>query len=81
MTDPRDYKLDLPLDRLDDSPAKASQVPRPFLSVLFRCCGVYQRVYRDLDGVQYSGRCPRCGRGVKFVVGAGGTDSRAFVVE
>jgi len=81
MNDPRDYKLDLPLNRLDDATCRTPAPSRPFLSVLFRCCAVYQRVYRDLDGMQYSGRCPRCGRAVKFVVGACGTDARSFVVD
>jgi hypothetical protein len=53
---------------------------RPFLSVRFACCGVYQRVYRERDGKTYLGRCPRCAAPVRFVVGRGGTAARSFIV-
>jgi len=77
MSDPRDYKLDLAFGatRPDALPA-----PRPFLSVHFACCGAYQRVYRDPDGRAYRGRCPRCGKAVRFPVGEGGTTARYFTV-
>lgn len=75
MADSRDYKLDLS----GSSGANAAS-SRPFLSVQFACCGVYQRIYRSADGKSYQGRCPRCTKPVKFVVGDGGTDSRAFIV-
>ena len=81
MSDPRDYKVELsgaaqPAGDSDDAPA----TPRPYLSVLFACCGVYQRVYRDADGKAYRGRCPRCGTPVRFAVGEGGTSARSFIV-
>ena len=80
MSDPRDYKLDLssmPKQTEESAPRDA----RPFLMVRFACCGVYQRIYRSSDGLRYEGHCPKCARAVKFRVGVGGTDSRAFVVE
>lgn len=80
MRDDRDYKLDissLPVNGTGNETREA----RPFLMVLFKCCGVYQRIYRDNDGEGYSGRCPKCAKAVRFQVGEGGTDSRAFVVE
>jgi len=82
-SDPRDYKLDLteggaPAPAGAPAP-RASSSGRPFLSVHFACCGAYQRVYRTADGASYDGRCPRCGRPVKFLVGEGGTSSRCFV--
>ena len=75
--DPRDYKLDL--STAATGPA-APTTGRPFLSVHFACCGAYQRVYRDADGKTYRGRCPRCAKAVRFVVGEGGTSSRCFTV-
>jgi hypothetical protein len=77
--DPRDYKLDLSSLPKQDEPAAAPS--RPFIGVHFKCCGVYQRIYRSQDGKRYEGRCPRCARQVRFMVGQGGTDDRYFVVE
>jgi len=75
----RDYKLDVSSLGADDKQSPATN-PRPFLSVLFECCGVYQRIYRDAAGDAYRGRCPRCGRGVCFPIGRDGTSSRFFRV-
>jgi hypothetical protein len=81
-SDPRDYRLELsagagaPAGTVGEGPRAR---PRPFLSVHFACCGVYQRVYRAADGTYYEGRCPRCARPVRFVVGEGGTAARCFV--
>jgi hypothetical protein len=82
MADPRDYKLEI--DSLKHGNATSSSptgASRPFLSVKFACCNVYCRIYRNNDGTRYEGRCPRCGRPVRFLVGQGGTDSRFFTVE
>jgi hypothetical protein len=86
MTDPRDYKLDIGGNVREDAAGQepatdGSARSRPFISVLFRCCGVYQRVYRSADGTHYDGRCPGCLRAVRFLVGPDGTDARSFVVE
>ena len=80
--DRRDYKLDLQTTGAPESPPAAvgGSGPRPFLSVQFACCNVYQRVYRDADGKAYRGRCPRCGTPVRFPVGEGGTSARSFIV-
>jgi hypothetical protein len=78
MTDPRDYKLDL-----HSGPAPAPLTPSvlgSYLSVRFACCGAYQRIYRARDGSCYRGRCPRCGKPVRFPIGPGGTSHRFFVV-
>lgn len=82
--DPRDVKLDItsadvPAQGSGSQPAGAA-AGRPFLSVQFACCSVYQRVYRDPNGTQYRGRCPKCGKTVTFAVGEGGTSSRTFIV-
>ena len=80
MPDPRDYKLDI--SSVDDGSTDATRnSARPFVSVLFRCCNVYQRIYRSADGTKYEGRCPKCARSIRFLVGEGGTSERFFVVE
>ena len=78
-TDPRDYSVDIPgVAQPDD--ANNPGTNRPYLSVQFACCSIYQRVYRDRDGKHYTARCPRCGKTARFAVGEGGTSSRFFVV-
>jgi hypothetical protein len=78
-SDPRDYKLDISsLGSSDQTPTREA---RPYLSVMFKCCSVYQRIYRNNDATAYEGRCPRCMRPVRFVVGQGGSNDRFFVVE
>jgi endogenous inhibitor of DNA gyrase (YacG/DUF329 family) len=79
MRDPRDYKLDLSASGQQDAKGEGS-AGRPFLSVRFACCNVYQRIYRNADGSAYRGRCPRCGQPVQFRVGPGGVEARFFVV-
>ena len=79
-SDPRDYKVELSSQPRTAAPA-AKFAGRPYLSVLFDCCGVYQRVYRNADATAYVGRCPRCCRAVRFPVGPGGTRDRFFVAK
>lgn len=82
-SDPRDYKLDISGLKADSDaadPANRAQPARPWLSVQFDCCGVYQRIYRSPDGTHYAGACPRCGGRVRFNVDKGGTASRFFRV-
>lgn len=78
-SDPRDYQVELGTGSAagETSPSTG----RAYLSVLFNCCKLYQRVYRAPDGQAYAGRCPRCGRTVRFPIGPGGTSERFFVVE
>lgn len=53
---------------------------RPYLQILFDCCKVYQRVYRDAEKPFYQGRCPRCLRTIRFAIRPDGTPARGFVV-
>ena len=61
--------------------ADGGHVARPYISVLFECCQVYLRIYRHHSGDFYAGRCPRCGKPVKFVVGSGGSTTRMWRVK
>jgi hypothetical protein len=54
---------------------------RPFLGVLFECCHLYGRIYRNKEETAYEGSCPRCGKKVAVKIGEGGTDSRFFVAQ
>jgi len=51
---------------------------RRFLSVWFRCCHTYGRMYRNKDETAYVGRCPKCGAPVQALIGPGGTSQRFF---
>ena len=52
---------------------------KKFLGILFECCHVYARIYRDAAGTAYEGVCPRCRRRVRVAVGPGGTERRMFI--
>lgn len=49
-----------------------------FLGVMFECCNVYGRLYKNKEGTYYVGRCPRCLRELKIKIGDGGTNQRFF---
>ncbi|MEM9915248.1 MAG: hypothetical protein AAF911_09815 [Planctomycetota bacterium] len=51
---------------------------RPWLSIQWKCCQTYSRIYRNRKGDAYEGRCPKCGAPVKAKIGAGGVSTRFF---
>jgi len=54
---------------------------RPWISIYFKCCRVYQRVYRNRDGTAYVGWCPKCARKAVVKISPYGTESRYFEAE
>lgn len=78
MADPRDYIVSI--NGQEETDRSGTADTRPFLSVLFACCAIYLRIYRNAAGTAYEGRCPRCGKVARFVVGPQGTGQRSFIV-
>ncbi len=66
----------------DDSEEKDNQINKNqnknFLGIMFNCCSVYSRIYKNKEGTAYIGRCPKCMRMIRIPVGKGGTDNRFF---
>lgn len=57
---------------------QAAGEAKKFLSVWFRCCHTYGRMYRNQAQTEYVGRCPKCGAEVSARIGHGGTNRRMF---
>lgn len=51
---------------------------KPYLGIMYNCCGVYGRIYKNKEGTAYVGSCPKCMRNLKVPVGKGGTEQRFF---
>lgn len=49
-----------------------------FIGIMFNCCGVYARIYKNKEQTAYVGRCPKCMRPIKVKIGENGTDRRFF---
>lgn len=58
----------------EDKPAS----PRKFIGVHFKCCNIYQRIYKNKDGTAYEGTCPKCYKKAVIHIGSEGSDSRFF---
>ena len=74
------YQLDIEgLEEKDSLRERLAQPSgRPWVGILFECCAVYSRVYRNMNARAYRGVCPRCGMSVTLRVGPEGTNSRFF---
>ena len=88
MTSDRKDIVDIDGLRKDDSEKKSTRAKqktdtsekteRRFLSILFRCCNTYGRLYPDAERTRYAGRCPKCGAQVEAGIGPGGTNRNVF---
>jgi len=54
---------------------------KKFLGIIFKCCSVYARIYKNKEGTAYVGRCPKCMRPLKVKIGEGGTNQRFLNAE
>lgn len=67
------------MKRRGREPAKPGiPAARPFISVSFECCTVYQRIYLNTAGTAFVGWCPKCARKVEVKVDPSGGDDRFF---
>ena len=67
LSDPDDYILDLSSGAAGGEQKGGEGIGgavRAFLSIHFKCCKVYSRIYKNAAGDAYVGHCPRCARGV-----------------
>ena len=51
---------------------------RPFVGIMFECCNVYVRLYKNKKGDHYAGHCSHCLRPLRLPIGEGGSDNRFF---
>jgi len=51
---------------------------RPYIHVMFECCGVYQRIYRNKSATAYEGYGRRGARPLRIKISPGGTSTRFF---
>jgi hypothetical protein len=52
---------------------------KPFISIYFDCCRIYQRIYINATGTAFVGWCPRCCRRAEIKISPFGTDDRFFI--
>jgi len=58
------------------------RTPRPSLSVHWKCCNVYARVYLNREETYFAGNCPRCAKPMRIrAVKGGGSKARFWTVE
>lgn len=54
---------------------------RPFISVYFKCCRLYQRIYLNRSGTAFVGWCPKCCGKVEVLVSPDGTTDKFFTAK
>lgn len=58
-----------------------AQKGRSFISIFFKCCNVYHRIYLNKNKTAYVGWCPRCMSKVEVRVGPDGVKTRFFTAQ
>ncbi|GAB4335376.1 MAG: hypothetical protein Kow0099_07790 [Candidatus Abyssubacteria bacterium] len=61
------------------NPSEQPREERRYLGVMFECCHVYSRIYKNKEESAYVGWCPRCARKVEIPIHPSGTHSRFFI--
>lgn len=61
--------------------SKSAGQSRFWVSVHYRCCNVYQRVYFAQGAAEAVGHCPKCLREVRFRLTQSGDRTRFFAAE
>lgn len=51
---------------------------RPYVSVHFECCNVYNHIYINHDRTAYVGWCPKCAAKVEVKISPFGSNDRFF---
>lgn len=51
---------------------------RRFISVIYRCCNTYGRLYPDAKRSRFEGRCPKCGTHTEARIGRDGSTRNCF---
>ncbi len=59
-------------------PEESKPKKKEFLGIMFDCCNVYARIYKNAAGTHYEGRCPLCRRVLRVRIGGEGTGARFF---
>lgn len=54
---------------------------RRYISVYWKCCHSFSRVYKNREGTAYAGCCPRCRSSLSVPIGEEGTTRRTFIAE
>lgn len=62
----------------DEEETESNTRENKYLGIMYNCCGIYGRIYKNKEGTAYIGRCPKCMRSIRVAVGSGGTEQRFF---
>ena len=69
------------IENFDFSSKDDRSSKRKFLSIYWKCCHVFSRVYKNEGLNQYQGYCPKCNRKLIVPIGKDGSNRRIFIAE